>query len=111
VNDPNFVALDESQHLDESQYLDLKAAYARHLEEFGEEASPAAEQIPEVALVACFNHEDRFAAVEGPDGEPLCEPCAVALAKRIQRAQKQVNRQIRKRSRLAGAAPSVKSRG
>lgn len=71
------------------------------------EAIPAAEQHEqEIALVKCWNDDDRYAVTEGPDGEPLCEPCAVTLARDYKRAAKL----SRRRNRLAGCAPTIKTR-
>lgn len=67
------------------------------------EAIPAAEQFE---IASCWNHDNRPAAEIGPDGEPLCVGCAVALAKKIVRAAK-----LRKRQARRGAmAPSLKTR-
>jgi hypothetical protein len=73
--------------------------------------TPAAECVPEVQPVNCWNHDDRLAVVVSPDGEPLCESCAVTLAQAITARRKKTERLLRRRNRLAGAAPSVKSRG
>lgn len=63
------------------------------------ESIPAAEQ-------TCWNHESRLAVTTGPDGEPLCEPCAVRMAKQITRRAKLARRAARR----GAMAPSIRTR-